>query len=67
MLLMKQATESDLKSLPSGLVLTMPRGATGITADDVRNAVAEIGYPVLIRPSYVLVAEEWKYCPMILS
>ena len=32
----------------------MPRGATGITADDVRDAVAEIGYPVLIRPSYVL-------------
>ena len=34
--------------------LTMPRGATGLTADDVRNAVNEIGYPVLIRPSYVL-------------
>ena len=34
--------------------LTMPRGATGITADDVRDAVGEIGYPVLIRPSYVL-------------
>ena len=34
--------------------LTMPIGATGITADDVRNAVSEIGYPVLIRPSYVL-------------
>lgn len=34
--------------------LTMPRGATGITADDVRDAVKKIGYPVLIRPSYVL-------------
>ncbi|DAC29331.1 MAG TPA: carbamoyl-phosphate synthase large subunit [Candidatus Poseidoniaceae archaeon] len=34
--------------------LTMPRGATGITADDVRKAVDKIGYPVLIRPSYVL-------------
>ncbi len=34
--------------------LTMPRGATGLTADDVRKAVEEIGYPVLIRPSYVL-------------
>ena len=32
----------------------MPRGSTGITADDVRNSVAKIGYPVLIRPSYVL-------------
>jgi len=34
--------------------LRMPRGSTGLTADDVRNAVKEIGYPVLIRPSYVL-------------
>ena len=34
--------------------LTMPRGATGLTSNDVRNAVEKIGYPVLIRPSYVL-------------
>ena len=32
----------------------MPRGATGTSGDDVRKAVEEIGYPVLIRPSYVL-------------
>ena len=32
----------------------MPRGATGTSADDVRNAVEKIGFPVLIRPSYVL-------------
>ena len=34
--------------------IRMPRGATGTSADDVRNAVDEIGFPVLIRPSYVL-------------
>ena len=34
--------------------LQMPRGATGTSADDVRSAVEKIGYPVLIRPSYVL-------------
>ena len=34
--------------------IQMPRGATGTSADDVRRAVAEIGFPVLIRPSYVL-------------
>jgi carbamoyl-phosphate synthase large subunit len=34
--------------------LKMPKGATGSTADDIRNAVEEIGFPVLIRPSYVL-------------
>ena len=34
--------------------LHMPNGATGTTADDIRKAVDNIGYPVLIRPSYVL-------------
>jgi len=34
--------------------LRMPRGATGTTADDLRQAVETIGFPVLIRPSYVL-------------
>ena len=33
--------------------IRMPRGSTGTSADDVRNAVEEIGFPVLIRPSYV--------------
>ena len=34
--------------------LRMPVGLTGSNPQDVRAAVAEIGYPVLIRPSYVL-------------
>ena len=34
--------------------LRMPRGSTATTPDEVRRAVHEIGYPVLIRPSYVL-------------
>ena len=34
--------------------IRMPRGSTGTSADDVRNAVEKIGFPVLIRPSYVL-------------
>ena len=34
--------------------LRMPRGATGTTADDLRQAAKEIGFPVLVRPSYVL-------------
>jgi carbamoyl-phosphate synthase large subunit len=34
--------------------LQIPNGATGKTADDVRRAAAEIGFPILIRPSYVL-------------
>ena len=34
--------------------LRMPRGTTGTSSDDVRMAVEEIGFPVLIRPSYVL-------------
>jgi carbamoyl-phosphate synthase large subunit len=34
--------------------LRMPNGATGTSADDIRKAVESIGFPVLIRPSYVL-------------
>tara|TARA_B100000035_G_scaffold66091_1_gene53915 strand:- start:9735 stop:11657 length:1923 start_codon:yes stop_codon:yes gene_type:complete len=34
--------------------LRMPDGMTASSPDEVREAVREIGYPVLIRPSYVL-------------
>ncbi|HEX3965214.1 MAG TPA: carbamoyl-phosphate synthase large subunit [Trebonia sp.] len=34
--------------------LTAPRGATALSADEAAVAAAEIGYPVLVRPSYVL-------------
>jgi len=34
--------------------LRMPRGTTAIEPEGVRKAVSIIGYPVLIRPSYVL-------------
>jgi len=34
--------------------LRMPNGTTGTSAEDIRNAAMDIGFPVLIRPSYVL-------------
>lgn len=34
--------------------LRMPNGMTGTSTEDVRNAAMAIGFPVLIRPSYVL-------------
>ena len=34
--------------------LRMPNGTTASTPEGVREAVQDIGYPVLIRPSYVL-------------
>ena len=34
--------------------LRMPEGATATTPEGVRHAANEIGYPVLVRPSYVL-------------
>ncbi|MEE3082549.1 MAG: carbamoyl-phosphate synthase large subunit [Candidatus Thermoplasmatota archaeon] len=34
--------------------IRLPIGRTGKTPDEIRNAVKEIGYPVLVRPSYVL-------------
>jgi carbamoyl-phosphate synthase large subunit len=34
--------------------LTAPRGDVAMSADEAASAAAEIGYPVLVRPSYVL-------------
>ena len=34
--------------------LTAPRGEIALSADEAAVAAAEIGYPVLVRPSYVL-------------
>jgi carbamoyl-phosphate synthase large subunit len=34
--------------------LTAPRGDVALSADEAASAAAEIGYPVLVRPSYVL-------------
>jgi carbamoyl-phosphate synthase large subunit len=34
--------------------LTAPRGGMALSADEAAVAAAEIGYPVLVRPSYVL-------------
>jgi len=36
------------------LNLKQPRNATAMTADETIAAAAEIGYPVILRPSYVL-------------
>ena len=35
-------------------IIRLPEGRTGKTPSAIRAAVAEIGYPVLVRPSYVL-------------
>ena len=35
-------------------IIRLPEGRTGKTPDAIRAAVQEIGYPVLVRPSYVL-------------
>jgi carbamoyl-phosphate synthase large subunit len=34
--------------------LTAPRGEVALSADEAATAAGEIGYPVLVRPSYVL-------------
>ena len=41
--------------------LRMPDGATATTPEGVRHAANEIGYPVLVRPSYVLGGEGWRF------
>ena len=60
---MKQVIEKDLKNSQKKW-FKMPRGLTGKTSKEVRNAVNKIGFPVLIRPSYVLGGEVWKYLLM---
>jgi carbamoyl-phosphate synthase large subunit len=41
-------------SLITELGIPQPRGAICGSFDDVRRAIGEIGYPVVVRPSYVL-------------
>ncbi len=42
------------RSLCAGLGILQPLGATVTTAEEARAAAGEIGFPVLVRPSYVL-------------
>ncbi len=42
------------QSLLHNLGLKQPRNATAMTADETIAAASEIGYPVILRPSYVL-------------
>ena len=41
-------------SLCARLAIPQPAGATAVTADEARAVTARIGYPALVRPSYVL-------------
>ncbi len=41
-------------ALMTRMKIPQPRGASGFSFEEVREAAAEIGYPVLVRPSYVL-------------
>jgi carbamoyl-phosphate synthase large subunit len=42
------------QKLLNDLGLKQPRNATALTAEETVKAAAEIGYPVILRPSYVL-------------
>jgi len=42
------------EKLMRSLGIPQPKAATGFSFDEVREIAAEIGYPVLVRPSYVL-------------
>ena len=42
------------QALLNELDLKQPRNATALTADETVTAAREIGYPVILRPSYVL-------------
>ncbi len=42
------------KSVMDSLNIPMPESGMAATLDEARNVVARIGYPVMVRPSYVL-------------
>src|SRR2546428_4435973 len=42
------------EGLMRGLKIKQPKAATGFSFEEVRELAAKIGYPVLVRPSYVL-------------
>jgi carbamoyl-phosphate synthase large subunit len=44
----------EFASVLAAADLTAPRGEVALSADEAAAAAAEIGYPVLVRPSYVL-------------
>ncbi len=44
------------------LGLAQPRGGTAKTMEEARKAAREIGYPVLVRPSYVLGGRAMEIC-----
>ncbi len=39
-----------------------PKGRTVFTAEEAKTAANELGYPVLVRPSYVLGGQGMQYC-----
>ena len=43
-----------LRGVPARLGIPQPPGAAVTTLDDARSVAGRIGYPVLVRPSYVL-------------
>ena len=51
---MRQRTESCLTSILEQCQIPRPAGHTVFTAEEAKKAANELGYPVLVRPSYVL-------------
>jgi len=44
------------------LKLTQPKGRTATTVDEAKEVAARIGYPVLVRPSFVLGGRAMEIC-----
>ena len=51
---MRQRTVSCLTRFWSECSIPRPAGHTVFTAEEAKEAANELGYPVLVRPSYVL-------------
>ena len=53
-MLMLQRTVSFLMRFLRSADIPRPKGQTVFTAEEAKKAANELGYPVLVRPSYVL-------------
>ena len=57
------AEDRDLfRAMMEKLEIPMPESGMAVTTEDALEIAGRIGYPVMVRPSYVLAAAAWRLC-----
>ena len=59
------AEDRDLfNAMMQKLNIPMPESGMAVNVDEALEIAHRIGYPMMVRPSYVLAAAEWKWYMM---